>query len=217
MNSSTRTLTRAFGTISGMSDRLNLPGIITDRAKKLFKMVHEGKNLKGHSSEVISSACLYIACRQEEVPRTFKEIVAVSNHNKKEIGRVFMKIKNKLEIILKTPNANNDHLEIIESSDFISRFCGNLQLSREIQRAATTIAKRAVDFDLVPGRTPISIAATSIFMASQNSTNKKTFKEISIVAGVGEATIKKCYNLMLPRAVELFPENFKFFFSEENS
>ena len=60
MNSSTRTLTRAFGTISGMSDRLNLPGIITDRAKKLFKMVHEGKNLKGHSSEVISSACLYI-------------------------------------------------------------------------------------------------------------------------------------------------------------
>ena len=54
-------------------------------------------------------------------------------------------------------------------------------------------------------------------MASQNSTNKKTFKEISIVAGVGEATIKKCYNLMLPRAVELFPENLKFFFSEENS
>ena len=171
MNSSTRTLTRAFGTISGMSDRLNLPGIITDRAKKLFKMVHEGKNLKGHSSEVISSACLYIgkilyiclssilkiqpvyqieyypnyyffspiACRQEEVPRTFKEIVAVSNHNKKEIGRVFMKIKNKLEIILKTPNTNNYHLEIIESGDFISRFCGNLQLSREIQRAATTI------------------------------------------------------------------------------
>ena len=50
-----------------------------------------------------------------------------------------MKIKNKLEIILKIPNANNDHLEIIESGDFISRFCGNLQLSREIQRAATTI------------------------------------------------------------------------------
>ena len=55
-------------------------------------------------------------------------------------------------------------------------------------------------------------------MASQNSSgDKKTFKEISIIAGVGEATIKKCYNLMLPRAVELFPENFKFFFSEENS
>ena len=50
-----------------------------------------------------------------------------------------MKIKNKLEIILKTPNANGNHLEIIESGDFISRFCGNLQLSREIQRAATTI------------------------------------------------------------------------------
>ena len=87
-----------------------------------------------------------IACRQEEVPRTFKEIVAVSNHNKKEIGRVFMKIKNKLEIILKTPNTNNDHLEIIESGDFICRFCGNLQLSREIQRAATTIGTIVLNF-----------------------------------------------------------------------
>merc|ERR1712062_667745 len=83
--------------------------------------------------------------------------------------------------ILKTPNANNDHLEIIESSDFISRFCGNLQLSREIQRAATTIAKRAFDFDLVPGRTPISIAATSIFMASQNSTIKRHLKKSQLL------------------------------------
>merc|ERR1711953_1453265 len=32
INSSTRTLKRAFETISGMSDRLHLPRIITDRA-----------------------------------------------------------------------------------------------------------------------------------------------------------------------------------------
>jgi transcription initiation factor TFIIIB Brf1 subunit/transcription initiation factor TFIIB len=33
-----------------------------------------------------AAACLYIACRQEGVPRTFKEIVAVSTVSKKEIG-----------------------------------------------------------------------------------------------------------------------------------
>ena len=34
---------------------------------------------KGRSNEAIAAACLYIACRQEGVPRTFKEIVAVSS------------------------------------------------------------------------------------------------------------------------------------------
>ena len=37
----------------------------------------------------LNPACLYIACRQEGVPRTFKEIVAVSTVSKKEIGRCF--------------------------------------------------------------------------------------------------------------------------------
>ena len=43
-----------------------------DRGNLLFKQVHEGKSLKGRSNDAISSACLYIACRQEGVPRTFK-------------------------------------------------------------------------------------------------------------------------------------------------
>ena len=66
-----------------MCDRINLPKTITARANTLFKMVHDGRNLKGRANEAIASACLYIACRQEGVPRTFKEIVAVSTVSKK--------------------------------------------------------------------------------------------------------------------------------------
>ena len=31
----------------------------------LFKMVHDGRSLRGRSNDAIASACLYIACRQE--------------------------------------------------------------------------------------------------------------------------------------------------------
>lgn len=55
-----------------MADRINLPKTIVDRANNLFKQVHDGKNLKGRANDAIASACLYIACRQEGVPRTFK-------------------------------------------------------------------------------------------------------------------------------------------------
>lgn len=43
-----------------------------DRANQLFKQVHDQKSLRGRSNDAIASACLYIACRQDGVPRTFK-------------------------------------------------------------------------------------------------------------------------------------------------
>lgn len=36
-----------------------------------------------------------------------------------------------------------------------------------VQRAATHIARRAVEMDIVAGRSPISVAAAAIYMASQ--------------------------------------------------
>ena len=169
VSTSDRTLLNAFRTIMNMADRINLPKTIVDRANQLFKMVSDGKFLKGRSNDAIAAACLYIACRQEGVPRTFKEIVAVSTVSKKEIGRCF-------KLILK---AHDTSVELITTGDFMSRFCGTLSLPRNVQRAATTIAKKAVDLDIVPGRSPISVAAAAIYMASQASDDKRTQREIA--------------------------------------
>lgn len=206
VSSSDRTLINAFRTISNMCDRINLPRTITDRANALFKMVHDGKSLKGRSNDAIASACLYIACRQEGVPRTFKEIVAVSTVSKKEIGRCF-------KLIIK---AHDTNVEIITTGDFMHRFCGSLALPRDVQKAATHIAKKSVDLDIVPGRSPISVAAAAIYMASQASSDKKTQKEIADIAGVADVTIRQSYKLMLPRAKELFPDGFVFAVPIEN-
>lgn len=200
VSSSDRTLINAFRTISNMCDRINLPRTITDRAGALFKMVHDGRNLRGRSNEAIAAACLYIACRQEGVPRTFKEIVAVSTVSKKEIGRCF-------KLILK---AHDTNVDIITTGDFMHRFCGTLSLPRDVQKAATHIAKVSVDLDIVPGRSPISVAAAAIYMASQASKDKRSQKEIADIAGVADVTIRQSYKLMLPRAAELFPEGFEF-------
>ena len=200
VSSSDRTLINTFRTISNMCDRINLPRTITERANALFKMVHDGHKLRGRSNEAIAAACLYISCRQEGVPRTFKEIVAVSTVSKKEIGRCF-------KLILK---AHDTNVEIITTGDFMHRFCGTLGLSRDVQKAATHIAKVAGDLDIVPGRSPISVAAAAIYMASQASNDKRNQREIADIAGVAEVTIKQSYKLMLPRASELFPDGFDF-------
>lgn len=200
MSSSDRTLINAFREINNMADRINLPKTIVDRANNLFKQVHDGKNLKGRANDAIASACLYIACRQEGVPRTFKEICAVSKISKKEIGRCF-------KLILK---ALETSVDLITTGDFMSRFCSNLGLPNLVQRAATHIARKAVELDIVPGRSPISVAAAAIYMASQASEDKRTQKDIGDIAGVADVTIRQSYKLMYPHAAKLFPEDFKF-------
>lgn len=124
----------------------------------------------------------------------------MSKISKKEIGRCF-------KLILK---ALETSVDLITTGDFMSRFCSNLGLPNMVQRAATHIARKAVELDIVPGRSPISVAAAAIYMASQASDDKRAQKEIGDIAGVADVTIRQSYKLMYPHAIKLFPEDFQF-------
>ncbi|CAG7709925.1 unnamed protein product [Allacma fusca] len=195
-----RVLVNAFNGISTTADRVHLSKNLVDRAKNIFTDVHEKPMLKPRSKDAIATASLYVACRQENIPRTFKEICEAAQKSKKEIGRCY-------KLILR---ALNTSINAITVEDFMPRFCINLELPPEIQNAATEIARNAVDMDLVPGRSPISVTAAAIYMASKASAIKKTQKEIAKVAGVADATVRQAYKLMYPSAEELFPRNFDF-------
>lgn len=200
ISGSDRSLLNAIREISNMASRVNLPRNITDRANQLFKQVHDQKSLRGRSNDAIASACLYIACRQDGVPRTFKEICAISKIPKKEIGRCFKLILRNLE----------QNVQVITSGDFMDRFCSALNLSAPVIRASKFIAKKAVELDLVPGRSPVSVAAAAIYLASQASDDKKSQKDIGDIAGVAEVTIRQSYRNLIGRASELFPPDFTF-------
>lgn len=85
-----------------------------------------------------------------------------------------------------------------------------------VQRAATNIARKAVEMDIVPGRSPISVAAAAIYMASQATQHKRSHKEIGDSSGVAYPTIRQSYRLMHPHANQLFPSNFEFATSIQN-
>ncbi|XP_053661622.1 transcription initiation factor IIB-like [Anopheles marshallii] len=201
MDTNTRKLIFGFGEISAMAERINAPKSIVNHAKNIFKRVQETNKLQHRSIDAKVTACLYIACRQEGVPRTFKELCAVSSVSKKEIGRCFKLIVNDLATSL-------DH---ITSEDFMSRFCSNLRLPMEVQKAATHIAQTAFEMGIVSGLSPISVAAAAIYMATHVSEAVTSNKEIAEIAGVAEMTIRRAYKLMLPFAEKLFPENFHFY------
>lgn len=45
---------------------------LKDRANEIYKRVEDQKSSRGRNQDALLAACIYIACRQEEKPRTVK-------------------------------------------------------------------------------------------------------------------------------------------------
>src|SRR5690606_4012466 len=90
---SSKTLMAAYKEIGAFCDSTNLPKNVSDTAKYFFKMIEDQKAFKGKPQEAIIAGCIFLACRQCNVPRTFKEIYALTKVPKKEIGRIFKQLE----------------------------------------------------------------------------------------------------------------------------
>ncbi|KAI0980537.1 hypothetical protein GJ496_005844 [Pomphorhynchus laevis] len=194
-----RTLNTGFREIHLMSERLNLPQSVKQQAEVLFKKVYDTRALRGRSQDAVIAASVYIACRRENATRTFKEICAVSRSSKKDIGRCFKQILKCLE----------ESVELIKTDDFMSRFCSHLSISMDVQKMAIHVANRAIDSGMIAGRAPISIAAAAIYLSCNAFGDRRNAKDIGDVAGVADSTIRQVYKMMLTKAHDLYPQNFK--------
>ncbi|KAL8489508.1 hypothetical protein ACS0TY_025427 [Phlomoides rotata] len=195
-----RSLILAFKSIATMSDRLGLVATIKDRANEIYKKVEDQKSSRGRNQDAILAACLYIACRQEDKPRTVKEICSVANGaTKKEIGRAKTYIKKQLEL----ENGQSVEIGTIHAGNFMRRFCSNLGMANQTVKAAQEAVGKAEQFDI--RRSPISIAAAVIYIVTQLSDSKKALKDVSSATGVAEGTIRNSFKDLYPHLSKIIP------------
>lgn len=118
----------AFKAIQHMGEGISLSRLVIDSAKQLFKKVEDNKLLKGKSAEASQAACIYIACREHNVTRTFKEVCNLTKVSKKEIGRCFKLLQPYFET--KTQ---------INLDAYISRFASNLDIDAQVRRVTLIV------------------------------------------------------------------------------
>ncbi|XVF09179.1 hypothetical protein REPUB_Repub07fG0069400 [Reevesia pubescens] len=181
-------------------DGLGLVTTIKDRANEIYKKVEDQKLLRGRNQDAIMAACLYIACRQENKPRTVKEICSVVNGTtKREIGRAKEFIVKHLELEM----GQSMEIGTIHAGDYMRRFCSNLGMTNQEVKAAQEAVQKSEELDI--RRSPISIAAAIIYIISQLSDDKKPLKDISVVTRVAEGTIRNSFKDLSPHLSGLIP------------
>ncbi|ODV88844.1 hypothetical protein CANCADRAFT_57929 [Tortispora caseinolytica NRRL Y-17796] len=197
-------LVSAFTKISSMSEAYQLPKVVQDAAKEIYKIVADDRQLKGKSQESIMAAAIFLACRLSGVERTFKEIWYLTNVPKKKIYKVVHIIETilkkdggRLASTMAGSEANRSGVvQTTNAGNLIGRYCSHLGLSSTITNAAEYIVDRVKEEGTLAGRSPISIAAAAIYMASALFGNAVSASAIADISGVSDGTIKTAYRFL---------------------
>lgn len=184
-NKGERTLVQAYREISSMCEHASLPKTIADTTKQLFKNARELNFMVGKEN-VLIAACLMHACRHEGYGRTFREISAITKVSKKDIGRAYKLLQHTIQFSALATS----------STDMIVRFCSRLRLNTEVEKNARSVCEKARDLGVLDGKSPVSVAAACIYMVSMLFDSPRAAREIAVVAGVSEVTIKNAYKLL---------------------
>ena len=205
-----RQLISAFRGITSICDSLGLDSSVKDRACELYKRIIDSKSIKGRNPQAVQAATVYIACRQEQKAKTFKEVCgATTSTNKTEIGRAYKAIVNVFDRgTLFKPEAHTIH-----AGQYIVPFCHNLGLSHDLQKAARQAIELVTDpmrsYSNSPwyGKSPISIAAAVIYMLSLvgSPSDHCMPDRIALITGVAEVTLMASYRDLCTVSEEIIP------------
>ncbi|KAF2006953.1 transcription initiation factor-like protein iib [Amniculicola lignicola CBS 123094] len=213
-----KSLQQAYSQINVLCDSSAIPKPAAESAKLLFKAADDAKLFKGKSQDVIIATCIFIACRQHDVPRSFREIFKLTNVSKKEIGRTFKT----LEAFLQKQSAKDasakaagngavigsqsfKHTKSTNASELIMRACNKLQLDMKVSIIAQEAASKVTDLGVAAGRSPLSITGACIYLIAHLMGFSRTPKDIGSAVDVSDGTIRTAYKLIyqdLDRIIE---------------
>ena len=184
-----RNLAFALSEITKISNNLNLPKSILETASVIYRKAVKERLIRGRSIQGVTSAAIYLACRQCGLPRTLDEISQSSTVNKKEVGRSYRFLIKEL----------NYSIPPLRPSQYITKFSNQLTMQGKVEEIAHKILAAAKELKLTSGRGPTGIAAAASYIASVLTGERKTQREIAEIAQVTEVTIRNRYKELVER------------------
>ena len=178
-----RNLAYAMNELDRFSSQLNLSRELKESAAHIYRKMAHKNLIRGRSIEAMLVASIYLSCRLNNIPKTLDDFVEFALVDKKKIARCYRLILNELKI----------NIQVSSPINFIPRFCAELNLSGRTQNRAAELLKLARKYRITTGKAPTGLAGAALYVAAIQEGERRTQKEISLAAGVTEATIRNRY------------------------
>jgi len=187
-----------FQKISTFAQNAGIPKIIVDDAILYHKKISQyEQTFRGENKEGLLLAAVYISCRQNNYPRTAKELsiifgvdITCATKGCKTAQVILNDLEKDLDINEKTT------FNKTTPDSFIQRYCSKLSINAELTRLCEFVSVKIEKQNLMPENTPHSIAAGVIYFIVQLCDLDISKKDIRNVSEISEVTINKCYKKM---------------------
>lgn len=170
---------------------------IIDEAKMLYKQLSEQKISRGDNRNGLIASSIYIACKNNNVPRSAKEIAKIFNLKTTTMTKGCKKFQETMGMNMNSTSAD----------DFISRFCSKMNMDFKMKDICREVIRKADEISIVCENTPPSIAAGCIFLCSSLCNWNISKKELSEICEVSQVTITKCYKKLDMYRTFLLPDS----------
>lgn len=172
--------------IKEIASKHDLPTSVEERAAHLFRKLSERSFFKGRSCRTVSVALLYLACKEQNIPRVLDEFSEHTDIPTTRLFDVYKKIKNNLGVGLKPT----------QPEEFVNKFCTELGFNNGSRKVAKSVIDLAKKENLVSGKSPTGIAGGAVYLVKvelMGDNSATTQSEISDIAQVTEVTIRTRY------------------------
>ena len=145
----------AFGQLDRLKQKLALPDPVVQKAAYIYRKVQQKEIVRGRTRNGAMAACVYIACREARIPRTFDEVAGIANITRKEVSNAYIAIVLGLDL----------RIPLIDPVRCLVKLANKAQVDEKIKRYAIGYLKQIIDSNLSAGKDPMSIAATVLYLA----------------------------------------------------
>ncbi len=172
----------AFGQLDRLRRKLALSDSVVERAAYTYRKVQRKKKSRMSRTRAgAMAACVYIACREASVPRTFNEIAQASNVKRREMWDAYRTIVLNLDI--KVPS--------VDPIECLVKLANKTGVSEKTKRLGVYYMRKVIHINAADGKDPMGLAATVLYIASQSHGDRNNSqKYFANIAGVSEVTIK---------------------------
>jgi len=211
-------LTDAYRQIVAFCEVFNGGSNVSNAAKHIYKLVDKHKVMRNKKQEAIIATCVFIAFRQNNAPRTFKEIGNLTTVSKKDIGKVYKQLQDFLVKLKEEDGPNGTSLNhvsryektSVNAAELCGRYVSQLGFKNQqkIMKWARGLAERSAEVDNVSSRSPLSTAAACIYMACHLAGEPKSAAQISDHVGVSDGTVKTVYKHLAAEKDKIIKQEF---------
>jgi transcription initiation factor TFIIB len=178
-----RNLLIASTELKRISSNLNLPIHVKEEAMRFYKEAFKRKLLRGRSINAMVAACLYLATRQKNIPRTLQEILEEASVSAKDVRR-------SISIMAREMNLKTQSTDPVA---LVPRYISDLELDSDLEALTKKILTTYINNFSISGKDPKGLCAGAIYLASRIKELELTQQQIVDTVGVTEVTLRSRY------------------------